>query len=212
LWEKQYRLQDISESNKFKHFNFVGFFYDIFANFLKPKLILMKIQIRPENKSDYNIISMVNDIAFGQEAEGILVEKLRKNKKFSKELSLVACMGNEIIGHILFFPVEIKSDNSTFESLALAPMSVLPELQGLGIGSQLIENGLAKAKKMGHKSVIVLGHADFYPKFGFTPASKFKISCPFEVSDEVFMALELEKDSLASVSGCVEYPKEFNDL
>jgi predicted N-acetyltransferase YhbS len=172
----------------------------------------MKIQIRPENKSDYNIISMVNDIAFGQEAEGILVEKLRKNKKFSKELSLVACMGNEIIGHILFFPVEIKSDNSTFESLALAPMSVLPELQGLGIGSQLIENGLAKAKKMGHKSVIVLGHADFYPKFGFTPASKFKISCPFEVSDEVFMALELEKDSLASVSGCVEYPKEFNDL
>jgi putative acetyltransferase len=172
----------------------------------------MKIQIRPENKNDYKIISMINDMAFGQEAEGILVEKLRKNKKYSKDLSLVACMGNEIVGHILFFPVEIKSDNNTFESLALAPMSVIPELQGLGIGSQLIEKGLAKAKKLGHKSVIVLGHAEFYSKFGFAPASKFKISCPFEVPEEVFMALELEKNSLASVSGCVEYPKEFNDL
>ncbi len=155
---------------------------------------------------------MINDMAFGQEAEGILVEKLRKNKKFIKDLSLVACMGNEIVGHILFFPIEIKSEDSNFESLALAPMSVIPELQGLGIGSQLIENGLAKAKKMGYKSVIVLGHAEFYTKFNFAPASNFKISCPFEAPDEVFMALELEKDSLASVSGFVEYPKEFNHL
>ncbi|WP_321320502.1 N-acetyltransferase [Labilibaculum sp.] len=172
----------------------------------------MKIQIRPENKNDYKTISMINDMAFGQEAEGLLVEKLRKNKKFIKDLSLVACMGNEIVGHILFFPIEIKSDNNSFESLALAPMSVIPELQGLGIGSQLIENGLAKAKKMRHKSVIVLGHTEFYSKFNFIPASNFKISCHFEVSDEVFMALELEKYALKTVSGCVEYPKEFNDL
>ncbi|MFA9372162.1 MAG: GNAT family N-acetyltransferase [Labilibaculum antarcticum] len=172
----------------------------------------MKIKIRPENKNDYKVISMINDMAFGREAEGILVEKLRRNKKYSKDLSLVACMGNEIVGHILFFPIEIKADDNTFETLALAPMSVIPELQGLGIGSQLLENGLAKAKKLGHKSVIVLGHAEFYSKFGFTPASKFKITCPFEVTDDVFMALELEKDSLKSVSGCVAYPKEYKDL
>ncbi|WP_320017762.1 N-acetyltransferase [Labilibaculum manganireducens] len=172
----------------------------------------MKIQIRPENKNDYKTISMINDMAFGREAEGLLVEKLRKNKKFIKDLSLVACMGNEIVGHILFFPIEIKSENNTFDSLALAPMSVIPELQGLGIGSHLVENGLAKAKKMGHQSVIVLGHDKYYPEFGFTPASKFNITCTFDVPNEVFMALELEKDALKTVSGCVEYPKEFNDL
>ncbi|PKQ60758.1 hypothetical protein BZG02_17975 [Labilibaculum filiforme] len=172
----------------------------------------MKIQIRPENKNDYKTISMINDMAFGQESEGLLVEKLRKNKKYLKDLSLVACMGNEIVGHILFSPIEIKSGNSSFKSLALAPMSVIPELQGLGIGSQLIENGLAKAKKMGHQSVIVLGHAAFYTKFKFTPASLFEITCPFEVPNEVFMAIELEKDALKNVSGTVEYPKEFQNL
>lgn len=155
---------------------------------------------------------MINDMAFGREDEGKLVEKLRKNKKFSKDLSLVACMGNEIIGHILFFPIQIKSDNKDIESLGLSPMSVIPELQGLGIGSQLIKKGLAKAIKMGYKSVLVLGHDKYYPKFGFSPASKFNITCSFDVPEEVFMALELEKTSLQSVSGCVEYPKEFNDL
>ncbi|MPQ48645.1 GNAT family N-acetyltransferase [Marinifilum sp. N1E240] len=172
----------------------------------------MKINIRPENKNDYSVITMINDMAFGQEAEGKLVEKLRKNRKFIKELSLVASMGNEVVGHILFFPILIKSNEKEFQSLALAPMSVIPELQSLGIGSQLVEKGLSKAKKLGHQSVIVLGHDKYYPKFGFKPASKFDITAPFEVPDQAFMAIELEKNSLDCVQGCVEYPKEFNDL
>lgn len=172
----------------------------------------MKIQIRPESKNDYQTISMINDLAFGQEAEGILVENLRKNNKFIKELSLVACLGNEIVGHILFFPVSIKSPNAEFETLALAPMSVIPELQGLGIGSQLVQKGLERAKKMGKTSVIVLGHETYYPKFGFKPATEFNISAPFEVPENVFMALEIIEGSLKEIQGCVEYPKEFNDL
>lgn len=172
----------------------------------------MKIQIRPENKNDYKIISMVNDMAFGQENEGILIEKLRKNRKFIKELSLVASMGNEIIGHILFFPIKINSEKESFESLALAPMSVIPELQGLGIGSQLVEKGIAKAKKLGHQSIIVLGHEKYYPKFGFKAASEFNISPPFDVPDQVFMAKEIMPDALKDIAGCVEYPKEFKDL
>ena len=87
-------------------------------------------------------------MAFGQEAEGKLIENLRKNRKFIKELSLVACMGNEIVGHILFFPIFIKSEDAEQESLALAPMSVIPEFQGFGIGSQLVQKGLEKAKKL----------------------------------------------------------------
>ncbi|MCT4601726.1 MAG: N-acetyltransferase [Marinifilum sp.] len=172
----------------------------------------MKVSIRPENKSDYSTISMVNDMAFGQEAEGILIEKLRKNKKFIKELSLVACMGNEIVGHILFFPICIKNKNIEYNALALAPMSVIPELQGLGIGSRLVEKGLAKAKKLGHKSVIVLGHEKYYPKFGFKPTSKYNIKAPFDVNENAFMALELSKDALSHVEGTVEYPKEFSEI
>ncbi|NOU60073.1 GNAT family N-acetyltransferase [Marinifilum caeruleilacunae] len=172
----------------------------------------MKVSIRPENKNDYPIISMINDMAFGQENEGLLIEKLRKNKSFIKELSLVACLGNEIVGHILFFPVNIKSKEKTFKTLALAPMSVIPELQGLGIGSQLVQKGLAKAKKLGHESVIVLGHEGFYPKFGFKTAGSYQISAPFDVPENSFMALELVKDSLSTVEGTIEYPKEFNEV
>ncbi|MCZ4693235.1 N-acetyltransferase [Ancylomarina euxinus] len=172
----------------------------------------MNIQIRPEHKNDISTISMINDMAFGQEAEGNLIVKLRKKKSFIKDLSLVACMGNEIIGHILFSKITIKNDTEEFESLALAPMSVIPEFQGLGIGSQLIKKGLEKAAKLGYESVIVLGHENYYPRFNFTPASRFQISCPFEVPDASFMALELKKESLGSVSGCVIYPNEFNNL
>ena len=116
-------------------------------------------------------------------------------------------MGNEIIGHILFSKIVIKNDTEEFESLALAPMAVIPEFQGLGIGSQLINKGLQKATKLGYKSVIVLGHENYYPRFNFTPASQFQISCPFEVPGDNFMAIELKKGSLDKVSGCVVYPK-----
>jgi predicted N-acetyltransferase YhbS len=172
----------------------------------------MQITVRPENKQDIKTISMVNDMAFGQEAEGLLVEKLRKNKKFIKGLSLVACMGSEIVGHILFFPIVIKKEDQEFESLALAPMSVIPELQGLGIGGQLIKKGLAKAKKLGHKSVIVLGHEEYYPRFGFKPASNYNITAPFDVPENVFLAQELTEGGLKGVEGMVEYPKEFNEV
>jgi len=172
----------------------------------------MNIQIRPEHKNDISAISMINDMAFGQEDEGNLIVKLRKNKNFIKELSLVACMGNEIIGHILFSKITIKNDKEEFESLALAPMSVILEFQGLGIGSDLIIKGLQKAIKLGYESVVVLGHENYYSKFKFTPASQVQTTCPFEVPDANFMALELKKGSLDSVSGCVVYPKEFKNI
>ncbi|MGZ2370035.1 GNAT family N-acetyltransferase [Ancylomarina sp. YFZ004] len=172
----------------------------------------MNIQIRPEHKNDISAISTLNDMAFGQEAEGNLIVKLRKNQNFIKDLSLVACMGNEIIGHILFSKIAIKNDTEEFESLALAPMAVIPEFQGLGIGSQLINKGLQKATKLGYKSVVVLGHENYYPRFDFKPASQFQITCPFEVPDANYMAIELQKGNLDSVSGCVVYPKEFKNL
>lgn len=170
----------------------------------------MKIVVRAERNSDYQEISMLNDLAFGQENEGLLIEALRKRKEFIKELSLVAILEGQISGHILFTPVSISGNGKSTISLALAPMCVMPELQNFGIGSQLVEHGLKAAQSLGFRSVIVLGHKEYYPRFGFKPASFFEITCPFEVPDECFMALELQDQALIGISGMVSYPIEFD--
>lgn len=176
------------------------------------KLLDNKLNIRPETKDDYSQITEVNDLAFGQKNEGILIKKLRQSGKFIPELSLVAELNKKIIGHILFYPITIHSPETKFFSLALAPMAVTPTYQRLGIGSRLVFEGLRTAKRLGHKSVIVLGHPEYYPKFEFKRASEWNIKAPFEVPDEAFMALELVKDELKGRSGTVEYPEEFNEV
>lgn len=169
----------------------------------------MNITIRPETRSDYPVISQINDLAFGRENEGELIERLRKKPDFLKDLSLLALFDGQPVGHILFYPITITGKEKQSKVLALAPMSVMPEFQGLGIGSSLIEKGLLKAKGLGYKAVIVLGHKEYYPRFGFQPASKWEIKAPFETPDENFMALNLEEGYLETAPGIVEYPREF---
>jgi len=170
------------------------------------------ILIRHETAGDYESITQINNAAFGQKNEGLLVENLRKTTLFNPQLSLVAEYNSQLIGYILFYPVKIKNDYFEFESLALAPMSVLPEFQNKGIGGILINQGLNAAKELGHKSVIVLGHAEYYPKFGFEPASKWGIKPPFPVENIYFMAQELVPKALDNTGGVVVYPDEFNDV
>jgi putative acetyltransferase len=172
----------------------------------------MHVQIRPETPTDYPGIREVNDGAFGQTNEGLLIEKLRLNPDFIPGLSLVAELEGKVIGHILFFPIEINQDANSFPSLALAPMAVRPEYQNKGIGGQLIQKGLEKATALGFDSVIVLGHQHYYPRFGFVPAARWKIKSPFDVPEEVFMAMALVPDGLKNVSGTVKYPKEFEEV
>ena len=172
----------------------------------------MRIEIRKENINDYQGIKNVNDLAFGQANEGLLVEKLRNNPDFMDQLSLVAEFEGKVIGHILFFPIWIIEDQNRYQSLSLAPMAVLPDYQRKGIGSQLVSKGLEISRELGFKSVIVLGHSAYYPKFGFVAANQFGIKAPFDVPDEVFMAMELVPDGLKGISGTVQYPKEFEDV
>lgn len=172
----------------------------------------MQINLRPETINDYAGIKNINDLAFGQADEGLLIEKLRLNPDFIDKLSIVAEFKDKIVGHILFFPIKIQDGSKKHESLALAPMAVLPDFQNKGIGGQLVIKGLEIAKELGFKSVIVLGHKDYYPKFGFLPASIWGIKAPFDVPDEVFMAIELVGDGLKDVSGLVGYPKEFEEV
>lgn len=168
----------------------------------------MNIVVRKEDKKDYKNIYKLNKSAFGQENESRLVEKIRNGSNFIPELSLIADIDGKIVGHILFSRVKIIKD-PIFEILALAPMAVLPEFQGKGVGSKLIKQGMEKAKELGFDSVIVLGHKDYYQRFGFKKASIWNIKCPFEVPDEAFMAVELIDGVLESKAGTVKYPIEF---
>ena len=170
----------------------------------------MNIQIREEVQSDHSDVFVLNEIAFEQDGEAKLINLLRESSAFIPELSLVALIDNDIVGHILFTKITIISDNGNeYNSLALAPMAVKPSYQKQGIGGQLINYGLGKAKELGHNSVIVLGHEHYYPKFGFLPTTKWNIKAPFDVPTNAFMAIELIENGLNGITGIVKYAKEF---
>ncbi len=178
------------------------------------KLLIVEIAIRQEISADFMDVFDVNRLAFGQDDEARLVDALRQNETaFVPGLSIVATADDEIVGHILFTRISIKDDSGNLhESLALAPMAVKPGFQKKGIGGQLIRKGLEVAEDLGFRSVIVIGHEHYYPKFGFEPAGKWNIKAPFEVPSDAFMSIELVADGLKRVSGTVVYPKEFESV
>lgn len=173
------------------------------------------ITIREEKEKDYEEVFKLTEEAFrdmehSDHQEHFLVEKLRKSDAFVPELSLVAEDENgAIAGHILFTKLKIENGSETYESLALAPVSVKPEYQHKGIGGKLILRGHQIAQELGYESVILIGHENYYPKFGYEKTSNFGISFPFEIPEENGMAIELVKDGLKNKKGMVKYPKEF---
>jgi putative acetyltransferase len=169
--------------------------------------------IRKETAADIAAIKEVNDAAFGQKNEANFIREIRQSESFEKGLSLVAeNEEGEVIGHILFSKIIIEMENVEVPSLALAPMAVKPGFQKEGVGSLLVRAGLEHCRERGYDSVIVLGHPEFYPKFGFVPASSKGVKPPFEVPDEVFMLTELQPGALDEASGAVKYPPAFMNV
>ncbi|TKI86235.1 GNAT family N-acetyltransferase [Bacillus mycoides] len=171
------------------------------------------VTIRQEQQNDYNKTEEVVKQAFLNEefsdkTEHELVKRIRKCDAFIPELSLVA-VDEGIVGHILLSKITIEQDGTSVESLALAPVSVARGHQKKGIGRKLIVAALEKAKELGYESVVVLGHPEYYPKFGFKKASDWNIKAPFEVPDEVFMVIELSENALEGVEGIVQYSSAF---
>lgn len=167
------------------------------------------MNIRPERPADAAAIDAVNRAAFGQPAEATLVADLRDQA--SPLVSLVADAGSEIVGHVLFSPVTL-TNHADVKIMGLAPMAVLPAMQRRGIGSTLARAGLDACTRLGYDAVVVVGHAQYYPRFGFRPASAFGLRCEYDVPDEVFMALELAPGRLAGKSGTIRYHPAFAGL
>lgn len=166
------------------------------------------MKVRPETRDDYAAIRSVNEAAFETPAEAQLVEVLRERVR--PIVSLVAEVEGAVVGHILFSPVALATSPEA-KIMGLAPMAVLPERQGQGIGSALVRAGLEECRRQGFEAVVVLGHAGYYPRFGFTPARSFGLGCPYEVPEEVFMAIELQPGALDRLSGTVRYDPSFDE-
>lgn len=168
------------------------------------------IVVRTESLEDHKSVRRVNELAFEQPNEADLVDALRANAR--PYVSLVAVVDELVVGHIFFSPVSIESENSAFTAMGLAPMAVLPEYQNQGIGSQLVREGLKECERLGEDIVVVLGHPNYYPRFGFAPASLKGLRSEYDVPDEVFMVLELREGALGGRRGLVKYHPEFGKV
>jgi putative acetyltransferase len=123
-------------------------------------------------------------------------------------LSLVATSNGRIVAHAQYSPVSV---NGTIGA-GLGPIAVHPDHQRQGIGSALIEAGNATLRQTGCPFVVVLGHADYYPRFGFEPASRYGVTCEWDVPDDVFMMLVLDRSKMTGVSGRAVYRQEFSTV
>jgi len=165
--------------------------------------------VRPETPADVASIRALTTRAFGGTGEAVLVDRLRA--RGALVVSWVAEYGGEVVGHVAFSPVALFGAPAV-RCLGLGPMAVAPERQRGGVGSLLVRAGLARCRDLGGEAVVVLGHPEYYPRFGFLPASRFGVRCAWDVPDEVFMALELCPGALRDARGPAAYAPEFDDV
>jgi putative acetyltransferase len=166
---------------------------------------MSEVVIRHEALADAREIRQVNEAAFGGAEEADLIESLRSEGLVLS--SIVAESDGQVVGHILFSRMWIDAPTGPVSVVALAPMAVVPRYQRLGIGGNLIRFGLDTLRGLGERIVIVVGHAEYYPRFGFSSGLAASLESPF--SRDVFMALELSSGALAGISGRVRYPAAF---
>jgi putative acetyltransferase len=168
-------------------------------------------KIREERPDDIETVRRINDAAFGQTQEGLIVDALRQSCEDT--LSLIASLEGAVVGHIQFSRVMVHSGARIIPGMGLAPMAVWPQFQNRGIGSRLVREGIKRIREKGYPFIAVLGHDHFYPRFGFDRASKFGLFPQWEeIPDTAFMALILDQGAMEPVSGIVRYDAVFDTV
>lgn len=166
------------------------------------------VTVRAEHSDDIAAVRRVNELAFSSPNEAALVDALRKTA--DPYVSLVAIESEQVVGHIFFTPVSINPPNNAITAMGLAPMAVLPEHQNRGVGSLLVREGLRECEHIGCNLIVVVGHPEYYPRFGFIPANQKGLRCEYPVPPEVFMVMELKPGVLTGKQGLVKYRPEFD--
>ena len=166
--------------------------------------------IRPEEPGDAETVYAVHAAAFPTEAEAKLVDAIRETA--SPSVSLVALIDDRVVGHVFFSPVTVGPPGAQSKAIALGPLAVAPALQRSGVGSELCRAGLEACAELGEPVVFVLGHVDYYPRFGFRPAGDRGLYFGAPGPNPAFMLAELRDGALGELTGEVRYMPEFYAL
>ncbi len=165
--------------------------------------------IRDSRPDDAVATEVVVTAAFAGSAEARLVSALRGRDEV---FELVATLDEQIVGHVLFSPVTVPGLAPGLRATGLAPLCVEPTHHGEGIGSALTRAGLEACRARGIAAVVLLGHPNYYPRFGFRQASEFGLHCKWPSQPPAFQALELRPGALHGCSGLVHYDAPFAEL
>jgi putative acetyltransferase len=170
----------------------------------------MALIIRTEQEHDQKEVAHITQQAFAGKDEVTLVERLRKSGV--PIISLVAEKDHTLVAHILFSPVTLENSTVAISIAVLAPMAILPTWQNRGIGSKLVEAGLVECKEAGYEAIVVLGHPQFYTRFGFVSSVAHNIHSEYDVPPEVFMIKPLTEKPLEDCEGTIKYHQVFKEL
>jgi predicted N-acetyltransferase YhbS len=174
------------------------------------------IMIRSERSDDGPTIAGVvqrayADVDHSDHREHLMIDRLRETDAYVPALSLQAEIGGEAVGHILLTKAHIRNGHSSVTTLALAPLSVVPEFQSQGVGTRLIGAAHERAAALDLGSILIVGIPSYYPRFGYEPLSRYPIELPFDAPDENCMIRPLSPRALEGVAGTVEYARAWLD-
>lgn len=187
-------------------------------NFIYFGDILEIFSLRLERPEDYRSVEWLTYQAFlglehSQGDEALLVNKMRSIPAFVPQLDYVACVGDSIVGNIMYTKSKIVGKGTDeWETLTFGPLSVLPEFQRRGIGAALVDHTIQIARKMGMRAILIFGHENYYPKFGFKEASLFGITTKDGKNFPAFMALPLSEGALNGINGKLIYDDVYENF
>ena len=172
---------------------------------------MQAIKVRAETSDEIKAIDVVHLSAFEGDDEVGFIDSLRNSSGYIADLSLVAEFNGRIVGHILLTKIHLQQGNKGSDILALAPMAVVPSQSHRGIGSELVHKAIEEAKKHGFKIIVVIGHPEFYQRFGFKPVSNWKLGSNLSVDQDLITAIELQPEALKD-GGNLIYPSQFSKV